>query len=284
MQSLVSDERSLKSTAASFFLADVCRAATIGSLKTDAVGGAIEKLGDAPGEMLGLMAARPKELSNEGPDVRRRAWRTFTYSVLKGLGGAADSNDDQAVDAGELIQYVQGNVSKLTNNKQHARDFGNMANETKLSDLSKSGIQLARIKIFFDSRTGDPLLIAQAAGTSANPAVQAQNDIDAFQSAIAARHILPDDPRKRTGISLTGSAPNSAPSVCFLRRMRFGSRLKTRLQQVLLKYLSGGQTPQVRRRFRQWREVYGSSRAPHARIALSSGTRFILLRPFPAFR
>src|ERR1019366_2736063 len=133
----------------------------------------------------------PKEVSYEGPSFGG-GHGAFSYSVLKGLEGAADNNDDRSVDAGELIQYVQTNVSKLTNNKQHPRDFGNMANETKLSDLSKPGIQLARIKTFYDSRTGEPLLIAQAAG---NPPIsqQAQADIDAFQAAIAARHILPED-------------------------------------------------------------------------------------------
>src|SRR5580692_1462338 len=189
LQSLVNDE--LSKVGRVVFLADVCRAATIGSLKTDAVGGAIERLGEAQGEMLGLMAARPKEVSYEGPNFGG-GHGAFTYSVLKGLEGSADNNDDRAVDAGELIQYVQGNVSKLTNNKQHPRDFGNMANETKLSDLSKPGIQLARVKTFYDSRTGEPLLFAQAAG---NPQIsaQAQADIDAFQAAIAGQHTLPDD-------------------------------------------------------------------------------------------
>ena len=244
LQSLVDDE--LSKVGRVVFLADVCRAATIGSLKTDAVGGAIEKLGEAQGEMLGLMAARPKEVSYEGPTYGG-GHGAFTYSVLKGLEGSADNNDDRAVDAGELIQYVQGNVSKLTSNKQHPRDFGNMANETKLSDLSKPGIQLARIKTFYDSRTGGPLLIAQAAG---NPQVsqQAQADIDAFQAAIAARHILPED---------QGSAWNYVdrlraeltPERLFLQENALRVALENQAQQVLLKYLSGGQSPQVKTDF-----------------------------------
>ena len=42
-------------------LADVCRAATIAGQKTTALGQVVADLGEAPGEMLGLMAARPKE-------------------------------------------------------------------------------------------------------------------------------------------------------------------------------------------------------------------------------
>jgi Flp pilus assembly protein TadD len=122
-----------------------------------------------------------------------------------------------------------------------------MANETKLSDLSKPGIQLARIKTFFDSRTGDPLLVAQAAGPVQIPA-QAQADIDAFQAAIAARRILPED---------QGSAWNYVdrlrgeltPERMFLQENALRVALEDQAQQVLLKYLSGGQTPQVRNDF-----------------------------------
>jgi tetratricopeptide (TPR) repeat protein len=244
LQSLVDEE--LSKVGRVVFLADVCRAATIGTLKTDNMGSAVAKLGEAQGEMLGLMAARPKEVSYEGPAFGG-GHGAFTYSVLKGLGGAADNNDNRSVEAGELIEYVQTNVKKLTNDKQHPRDFGTMANETKLSDLSKPGIQLARIKTFFDSQTGEPLLFAQAGGTlPITP--QVQGDIDAYQAAIAARHILPDDP---------GSAWNYVDrlrgelsgGMMFLQENALRVALEDQAQQVLLKYLSGGQTPQVKTDF-----------------------------------
>jgi uncharacterized caspase-like protein len=122
-------------------LADVCRAATIEGQKTAALGGVVEQIGEAPGELLGLMAARPKELSFEGPEFGG-GHGAFTWSVLKGLEGAADSNHDGFVTAGELIDFVSADVPALTRNKQHARDFGNIENATKLSDLSKPGITL----------------------------------------------------------------------------------------------------------------------------------------------
>jgi uncharacterized caspase-like protein len=122
-------------------LADVCRAATIAGQKTASLGNIVEKLGEAPGEMLGLMAARPLELSIEGPEFGG-GHGAFTYSVLKGLAGAADRDHDGFVTAGELIDFVSTDVSKLTRNRQHPRDFGNMENATKLSDLSKPGIDL----------------------------------------------------------------------------------------------------------------------------------------------
>ena len=122
-------------------LADVCRAASIAGQKTTNLGGIVEKIGEAPGEMLGLMAARPKELSLEGPEFGG-GHGAFTYSVLKGLEGAADSDHDGFVTAGELIDFVSTDVPGATRNKQHPRDFGNMENSTRLSDLSKPGIKL----------------------------------------------------------------------------------------------------------------------------------------------
>jgi uncharacterized caspase-like protein len=120
------------------FLADVCRAATIAGQKSPDV---VAELGEASGEMLGLMAARPTELSLEGPEFGG-GHGAFTYSLLRGLEGAADQDHDGFVTAGELTDFVTADVPKLTRSKQHPRDFGNMENATKLSDLSKPGIKL----------------------------------------------------------------------------------------------------------------------------------------------
>jgi uncharacterized caspase-like protein len=121
------------------FLADVCRAATIAGQKTSSPD-IVAELGEAPGEMLGLMAARPTELSLEGPEFGG-GHGAFTYSLLRGLEGAADQDHDGFVTAGELTDFVTADVPNLTRNKQHPRDFGNMENTTRLSDLSKPGIR-----------------------------------------------------------------------------------------------------------------------------------------------
>jgi uncharacterized caspase-like protein len=130
LQTLV--QRDLAKTGRVVFLADVCRAATIGNMKTATVGNAVEQLGEDSGEMLGLMAARPAELSIESPEFGG-GHGAFTWSVLEGLSGKADADKDGVVSAGELIDYVRGNVSTLTHGKQHPRDFGNMDNATKLA-------------------------------------------------------------------------------------------------------------------------------------------------------
>jgi uncharacterized caspase-like protein len=123
------------------FLADVCRAAAIAGQKTSSLAAAVETIGEAPGELLGLMAARPTELSLEGPEFGG-GHGAFTYSLLKGLEGAADLDRDGFVTAGELIDFVTTDVPRLARNRQHPRDFGNMENSTRLSNLSLPGIDL----------------------------------------------------------------------------------------------------------------------------------------------
>ena len=121
-------------------LADVCRAATIAGQKTTGLSDAVAQV-SAPGELLGLMAARPREVSYEDPAFGT-GHGAFTWSVLKGLEGAADSDHDGFVTAGELIDFVSMDVPNLTKNKQHPRDFGDMEGSTKLADLSKPGMSL----------------------------------------------------------------------------------------------------------------------------------------------
>jgi uncharacterized caspase-like protein len=134
-------EEQLNTAGHVILLADVCRAATIAGQKSSAIGGVVEKIGEAPGELLGLMAARPKELSNEGPEYGG-GHGAFTYSLMRALDGAADADKDGAVTSGEVIDFVTKDVSKLTANRQHPRDFGTMAGDVRLSDLSKPGINV----------------------------------------------------------------------------------------------------------------------------------------------
>jgi len=133
-------EEALSKVGHVILLADVCRAATIAGQKTTALSDAVAQV-SAPGELLGLMAARPSEVSYEAPAFGG-GHGAFTWSVLKGLEGAADSDHDGFVTAGELIDFVYTEVKSLTENKQHTRDFGDMEGSTRLSDMSKAGIAL----------------------------------------------------------------------------------------------------------------------------------------------
>jgi len=240
IQSLVDDE--LSKVGRVVLMADLAHAANIGNLKTANIGSSVEKLAEAQGDMLGLMAARPRELSLEGTQYGG-GHGAFTYSLVKGLQGLADHDDNRFVSAGELSDYVRGNVPKLTGNKQHPRDFGNLENSTKLSDLSKQGITLARFRSLYDSQNGGPLLLASAQDTAMSP--QATQDVQAFQAAVAARRLLPDEANSAWDL-INKLRSELRPEQMFLQENALRVALEDQAQQVLLRYLAGDQSPQTK--------------------------------------
>jgi tetratricopeptide (TPR) repeat protein len=226
-------------------LADVCRAAAIGGTKPSNVNAAVEKLGEAQGEILGLMASRPKEVSYEGPQYGG-GHGAFSYSVIKGLQGAADDNKDQSVNVNEIIEYVRTQVAAGTGGKQHPRDFGNMDNTTPLSDLKQPGITLARYPVMYDSRTGEPLLLAAAQETTLSS--EAARDVTTFQDAIKAGRILPENP-DNAFTALAKLKGELTPEQYFIEENSLRIALENQAQQVLLKYLTGDQQPQTQDEF-----------------------------------
>ena len=244
IQTLVDDE--LSKVGRVVLMVDVSRSANIGNLKTATIGSAVEKLGQANGEMLGLMASRPKEYSMEGTQFGG-GHGAFTYSIVKGLEGLADHNDDRSIDESELISYVRENVPNLTANKQHPRDFGNPQNATKLSDLSKPGITLARFRQLYDSKNGGPLFLASAEPQDVVPGPTAQ-DVDAYKAAVAAKHLLPEDQGSAWPLldKLRGELP---PEQVFIQENALRVALEDQAQQVLLRYLAGDQSPQTKAEF-----------------------------------
>jgi tetratricopeptide (TPR) repeat protein len=222
---------------------DVCRAGTIGTIKSTTVNAVVERLAEAEGEIFGLMASRPKELSYEGPQFGG-GHGAFSYALLKALGGEADKNKDQVVNVNEIIEYVRDKVAETTGDKQHPRDFGTMDNAVPLSDLKQPGIQLARFPVFFDS-AGEPLQLAAAQQTAMPAAMDAA--IRRFEDALTAGRLLPEE---------AGSAFEALQGLRGLPAERFVHyenrlriALEDRAQQVLLRYLAGEQEPQTREDF-----------------------------------
>src|SRR5579864_4733490 len=170
---------------------DVCKAGTIGTIHNTSVSANVQQLGDVDGDLFGLLASRPKEVSLEGPQFGG-GHGVFSYYVIKGLEGAADANKDGVVDASELIQYVSNQVPMATNNKQHPREFGTYDNMMRLSDIKKAGIDLAHFRMILDSRSGQPAYLASTSGRPFEQ--QASDEVDRFTSAINASRVLPSDP------------------------------------------------------------------------------------------
>ena len=68
--------------------------------------------------LFSLTASRDRERSFESPDLEG-GHGVFTYYVVKGLEGAADTSGDGVVTADELAEYVHTQVREATKNEQN---------------------------------------------------------------------------------------------------------------------------------------------------------------------
>ena len=68
------------------------------------------KTPEPPARMAVFFACAPNEPSYEHPSLRHGI---FSYHVLRGLDGAADSDHDSIIDLGELVRYVSGHVREF---------------------------------------------------------------------------------------------------------------------------------------------------------------------------
>ena len=115
--------------------ADACRAGKLGQVQ-GMVNRYIEDVGRQRGETFGLLASRPNEFSREGKQFGG-GHGVFTYYLLKGLMGEADTDGDKTVTAAEIVSYLQDEVEDATDRQQHVRDFGNFEPDTPLAFVDK---------------------------------------------------------------------------------------------------------------------------------------------------
>ena len=237
---------------------DVCKAGTIGTIHNTMVSANVQQLGDVEGDLFGLLASRPKEVSLEGPQFGG-GHGVFSYYVIKGLEGAADENHDGNVDANELIKYVTDQVQTATNDKQHPREFGTYDNAMQLSDLRKPGINIAHWRMIFDSRSGEPRYVAATGAPAGLFDDQGSDDMDRFAGAIAAGRILPSDPDNAFS-ALQALQAQISPEQYQERKNQLQVALENKAQQVLLRYLEGDETPQARAAFEQGARYMSAAR------------------------
>ncbi len=231
---------------------DVCKAGTVGTIHNTTVSSNVQQLGDIQGDLFGLLASRPREVSLEGPEFGG-GHGVFSYFVIKGLEGAADANKDGVVDADELIKYVSDQVPMATMNKQHPREFGTYDNMMRLSDTKKKGIDVARNDVahwpvILDSRDGGPLYFAGAPQGQVASARASQEITDRLTSAISAGRILPTDPNNAF-TALRDLKATAGPEQFQELQNQLRIALENKAQQVLLRYLTGEETPQTQDEF-----------------------------------
>ncbi|MGD0437761.1 MAG: tetratricopeptide repeat protein [Bryobacteraceae bacterium] len=226
---------------------DVCKAGTIGTIKSDSVNSQVENFKNVEGDLLAMMAGRRKELSFEGPDFGG-GHGAFSYFVLKGMDGAADDNGDGIVDGNELILYVASNVPKVTGGKQHPTDISPGNADIKLADKNKPGITLARWRVLLDPRNGEPKYLASASPSDTPFDGQTSDDVNRFTGAIRAGRILPD--QSDNAFDALQKLRNELDAEQYQeRKNQLQIALENKAQEVLLRYLTGEETPQTRQEF-----------------------------------
>jgi uncharacterized caspase-like protein len=94
------------------------------------------------GERAVITASDINEKSLEGPQWGK-GHGVFTYYLLQGLAGEADSNHDGIVTTGELFDYLRKMVSRATNGQQHPRTVAGFASSLILSRSTPGGDHLA---------------------------------------------------------------------------------------------------------------------------------------------
>jgi tetratricopeptide (TPR) repeat protein len=254
VQKLIDEELSKVGRVAVFV--DVCRSGIIGSIKNTTVNAVVEKLGEAEGgEIMGIMASRPKELSYEG-DQWGGGHGVFSYFLLKALEGDADKNHDGKVDVNELINYVQAEVPKATNDKQHPREFGNMDNSVALADTTKPGIVITRLHFpMIYVSNGEPAYLAQAQPVPGALAPLTGRLSDALEKG----RLLPDVPDSAFA-ALTDLKSKLTPEQYRIQENRLRVALEDQGQQVILRYLTGDQIPQTQKDFQSGGSYYRAAK------------------------
>jgi tetratricopeptide (TPR) repeat protein len=96
-------------------LTDACHSGAISPEDTQSLN---RSLADLNQSVFSLTASRDRERSFESPDLEG-GHGVFTYYVVKGLEGAADTSHDGIVSADELAEYVHLNVREATGGKQN---------------------------------------------------------------------------------------------------------------------------------------------------------------------
>jgi tetratricopeptide (TPR) repeat protein len=96
-------------------LTDACHSGAISPEDTESIN---HGLGDLTQSLFSLTASRDREVANESAELEG-GHGVFTYYVVKGLEGEADTSHDGIVTADELAEYVHTQVRQATGGSQN---------------------------------------------------------------------------------------------------------------------------------------------------------------------
>jgi tetratricopeptide (TPR) repeat protein len=239
---------------------DVCHAGAIGSLKghnkiNDIVYDITEE-----NEIFGMLASRKDQLAHEGPQYGGHG--VFSLYLVDALNGAADLDKKGVVNASQVAVYVEDRVGKATQWKQIPKEIGNAGQQTILVDASKPGIDISQIvgPVTEASRRADPQIVRSMPGTSrALPQTDTGKIVQEFEEAVDAGRILPTMPNNAF-VHLSSLRNQISPREYLAQENRLRVALEDHGQQVLLRYLTGDQVPQLPGDFLTGAAYFGAAR------------------------
>ncbi len=112
-------------------LTDACHS---GAISPEDTANLNRTLGDLQKNLFSLTASRASERSFESPDLKG-GHGVFTYYVVSGMEGAADTDGDGVVTADELAEYVHTQVREYTREQQNPT-----SDKTQLRSQNAAGV------------------------------------------------------------------------------------------------------------------------------------------------
>ncbi len=251
---------------------DVCRAGTIGQIRSNTINVVVNNILSAPGEILGLMGSGPKEYSYESSQFGE-GHGAFSYFLVRALCGEADSSDsgnkDGETTVDEVVEYIRDGVRGATRRKQNPESIIRIDREALLTKAGQCEFTLAGY---------EPLSEVEMAAVRSIevPEGPARRFLAEFEDALTKGNILPETPDsaflplERLKGRLSDTPQNREKYLVLENRLRVA--LEDAGQQVLLRYLSGDDEPQTALSFQSGALYFRAARerlAPQSRILLS---------------
>ena len=117
------------------FIADACysgasggRTISFGGVRANISEGFLDRVASGKGKII-LTASGANEVSEEKEDLGHGV---FTYYLLEGLRGSADTDKDGLITVDEIYRYVSYRVPAMTNNEQHPVKKGSVEGQLVL--------------------------------------------------------------------------------------------------------------------------------------------------------
>jgi tetratricopeptide (TPR) repeat protein len=234
---------------------DVCHAGKIGEIepKADMVNKSAEGSLTHPA-MFGMLAAQSKQVAIEGPEFGG-GHGAFSYFLMSGLNGDADTEHTGKVTMGDLSIFVQSEVYAATSHKQSPKQIGEV-DETVLSLVDKPGIALGPYqgRVLSAARGRDltspqPSVLSSDSTPATGPDQRTPELVKQFEDAVSEGRILMSDDMSddRSAFALLAPLRNTLDPAGYLKESdKLRVALEDKGQQVLIHYLAGEAVPQDR--------------------------------------